>query len=250
MAALREVGAKIKGPHLAGLEDQHRNRRVGASPGWRLRVRRKRKETGLLVATKPVSVDAARKPGNGLPIRYTLVLWLLVLSAVAFLDRTNIAIAGVQIGKAFKIDNAHLGWVFSAFLSVIRLFSNPWWSPCAANRPAPVCSTLSLTWWGISITLTALVPSTMRGAPHRPVMALVFARRREATMFPANELLRSSAGFLLRSEARQTESSSAVWALDPVWRHRWRQRSYCAYGWHVLFFGSERWACWPERSGM
>ena len=38
------------------------------------------------------------------------------MSTIAFLDRTNISIAGVQIAKEFKIDNSHLGWVFSAFL--------------------------------------------------------------------------------------------------------------------------------------
>ena len=58
----------------------------------------------------------SRSAGRNLPIRYLLVLWLLVISAVAFLDRTNISIAGVQLGGEFGIDNARLGWVFSAFL--------------------------------------------------------------------------------------------------------------------------------------
>ena len=49
-------------------------------------------------------------------MRYLLVLWLLVLSTIAFLDRTNISIAGVQIAREFRIDNSHLGWVFSGFL--------------------------------------------------------------------------------------------------------------------------------------
>ena len=59
------------------------------------------------------------------PIRYLLVLWLFVLSAVAFLDRTNISIAGVHISREFAIDNTHLGWVFSAFLIGYAIFQIP-----------------------------------------------------------------------------------------------------------------------------
>jgi len=59
------------------------------------------------------------------PIRYLLVLWLFVLSAVAYLDRTNISIAGVQISREFAIDNTHLGWIFSAFLIGYAAFQFP-----------------------------------------------------------------------------------------------------------------------------
>ena len=51
-----------------------------------------------------------------MPIRYLLVLWLGVLSAVAYLDRTNVSIAGIEICKEFAISNIRLGWIFSAFL--------------------------------------------------------------------------------------------------------------------------------------
>src|ERR1700733_2021934 len=79
--------------------------------------------------------NPARVQGNGPPIRYFLVLWLLVLSAVAFLDRTNISIAGVEIGAEFKIDNARLGWVFSAFLIGYASFQIP--SGVLARRFGP-----------------------------------------------------------------------------------------------------------------
>lgn len=51
-----------------------------------------------------------------LPIRGLLVFWLFLLSAVAFLDRTNISIAGAVIRDQLGIDNIHLGWIFSSFL--------------------------------------------------------------------------------------------------------------------------------------
>jgi len=58
-------------------------------------------------------------------MRYLLVLWLFVLSAVAYLDRTNISIAGIHIGREFAVDNVHLGRVFSAFLVGYAAFQVP-----------------------------------------------------------------------------------------------------------------------------
>src|SRR3954447_19016971 len=51
-----------------------------------------------------------------LPMRAWLVFFLFLLSAIAFLDRTNISIAGPQISREFSLGNVRLGWVMSAFL--------------------------------------------------------------------------------------------------------------------------------------
>jgi MFS family permease len=58
-------------------------------------------------------------------LRYILVTWLLVLGTVGYLDRTNISIAGIQIGRQLGIDNIHLGWIFSAFLIGYAAFQIP-----------------------------------------------------------------------------------------------------------------------------
>ncbi len=55
-------------------------------------------------------------------VRWFLVFWLFVLSAVAFLDRVNISIAGSSIASEYKLTNVELGWVFSAFLAGYALF--------------------------------------------------------------------------------------------------------------------------------
>jgi len=47
-----------------------------------------------------------------------------VVSAIAFLDRTNISVAGVEMRKDYGIDQVHLGWVFSAFLIGYALFQS------------------------------------------------------------------------------------------------------------------------------
>jgi hypothetical protein len=61
--------------------------------------------------------NPARNPGYWPPVRYLLVLWLLVLSAVAYLDRTNISIAGVEIA-IWDGSSAH-------FSSVMPLSKSP-----------------------------------------------------------------------------------------------------------------------------
>ena len=50
------------------------------------------------------------------PVRSFLIFWLFVLSAVGFLDRTNISIAGPAIRSELGLDDIRLGWVFSSFL--------------------------------------------------------------------------------------------------------------------------------------
>jgi dipeptide/tripeptide permease len=44
-------------------------------------------------------------------VRYFLAFWLFVLSGIAFLDRTNISIAGLQISTEYSLGNQRLGWM-------------------------------------------------------------------------------------------------------------------------------------------
>ena len=125
-----------------------------------------------------------RQSPSALPIRYLLVIWLFVLSAVAYLDRTNISIAGIQIGKEFAIDNTHLGWVFSAFLIGYAAFQVP--AGLLVHKfGTRLVLTFAVLWWGLFTVLTALVPPRLSGS----VMILVLVRfalgAGEATMYPA-----------------------------------------------------------------
>ena len=47
-------------------------------------------------------------------IRWVLVGWMFAISAVAYLDRVNISIAGSSIEHDFGLTHVQLGWVFSA----------------------------------------------------------------------------------------------------------------------------------------
>jgi ACS family glucarate transporter-like MFS transporter len=128
--------------------------------------------------------NPARKHGHGPPVRYMLVLWLLVLSAVSYMDRTNISIAGVQIATEFRIDNARLGWVFSAFLIGYAGFQIPGGVLVRRFGPRRLLA-FSVIWWGIFTALTALVPPGMRGALLVLVLVRVALGAGEAVMYPA-----------------------------------------------------------------
>jgi len=121
---------------------------------------------------------------TGLPIRYVLVLWLMVLSAVAYLDRTNISIAGIEISQEFAISKIRLGGIFSAFLIGYAGFQIP--AGLLARRLGPR-RTLGLlgVWWGFFIALTALIPRGTGEALVILVMIRFALGAGEATMYPA-----------------------------------------------------------------
>ncbi|HEY9125699.1 MAG TPA: MFS transporter [Acidobacteriaceae bacterium] len=122
-------------------------------------------------------------------IRYLLVAWIMVLSAIAFLDRTNISIAGAQIGHDFRIDNTHLGWVFSAFLVGYAAFQIPAGVLARRFGPRRVVA-LGLVWWGAFTALTALAPPHAAGALWWLILIRVALGAGEAVMYPcANQFV-------------------------------------------------------------
>ena len=117
-------------------------------------------------------------------IRWLLVLWLFVLSAVAYLDRVNLSIAGARITQEFAISNVRLGWVFSSFLVGYALFQTP--AGWLADRFGPRRTlTAGVLWWGAFSALTAAVPHQLAN----PVLILLCLRfllgAGEAIMYPA-----------------------------------------------------------------
>ena len=89
--------------------------------------------------------------------RFLLAFWLFVLSAISFLDRTNISIAGLQISSEYGLGNQRLGWIFSAFLIGYAGFQVP--AGWLASRFGPrLVITLGVVWWGVATALTTLIP--------------------------------------------------------------------------------------------
>jgi len=119
-----------------------------------------------------------------LPLRYLLVVWLGVLSAIAFLDRTNISVAGIAISREFGISNTRLGWVFSAFLIGYAVFQVP--AGMLARRLGPRrLLAFAGIWWAFFTTLTAAVPAGLSVAVPLLILVRLALGAGEATMYPA-----------------------------------------------------------------
>ena len=96
-------------------------------------------------------------------VRWFLVFWLFVLSAVSYLDRVNISIASGSIADAFHLSDVQLGKVFSAMLVGYALFQTAG-GRLADRFGARRVLAWGVAWWGVFTALTALVPSNIAGA--------------------------------------------------------------------------------------
>ena len=96
-------------------------------------------------------------------VRYFLCFWLFIISAVAFLDRTNISVAGLQISREFGLGNQRLGWIFSAFLIGYAGFQLPAGVLVVRYGPRRVL-TLGVLLWSAATALTAMLPSKIPSA--------------------------------------------------------------------------------------
>ena len=128
----------------------------------------------------PVAIPVERRTR----IRFLLCFWLFVLSAISFLDRTNISIAGTQLSHQFGLGNQRLGWIFSAFLVGYASFQLPAGVLAVRFGPRKVLTGGVLV-WALCNVLTALLPSGFAQA----VILLIAVRcalgLAEAVIYPA-----------------------------------------------------------------
>lgn len=118
-------------------------------------------------------------------IRWMLIGWLFVISAIAYLDRVNISIAISAIRKEYGFTDVQIGAVFSAFVWGYALFQAP--GGRLADRFGPrLTLTLAVVWWGVFTTLSASIPSGFGQA----LLALILMRFAlgvgEAVVYPAS----------------------------------------------------------------
>lgn len=93
-------------------------------------------------------------------IRWLLIGWTFLISAIAYLDRVNISIAGKEIAREFHLTDLQLGYVFSAFVLGYALFQAP--GGRLADRFGPRRTlTIAVIWWGVFTTLVVAVPPSL-----------------------------------------------------------------------------------------
>src|SRR6184192_3073474 len=116
--------------------------------------------------------------------RWFLLFLLFVLSAVAFLHRVNISIAGSSIAAAYHLSNVQLGTIFSALLWGYALFQPLGGRLADRFGPRRVLAA-GVVWWGIFTALTALVPANIAGALWIFMAVRFFLGAGEAVVYPA-----------------------------------------------------------------
>ena len=77
-----------------------------------------------------------------------MVGWIFAISAIAYLDRVNISIAGISIQKDFHLDNIQLGWVFSSFVLGYALFQAPGGRLADRFEPRRILA-IATAWWAV-----------------------------------------------------------------------------------------------------
>ncbi len=80
-------------------------------------------------------------------VRWILIGWIFVLSAVGYLDRVNISIAGGAIMRDFHLSKVQFGVIQSFFVGAYALFQAP--AGRLADRMGPrKILALAVIWWG------------------------------------------------------------------------------------------------------
>jgi ACS family glucarate transporter-like MFS transporter len=118
-------------------------------------------------------------------IRWLLVFWLFLLSAISYLDRVNIAIAGSSLAEEYHLSQVRLGWVFSAFLLGYALFQTPGGWLVDRLGPRRVLAG-GVVWWGIFTALTASLPTKVAGALLFFVLVRFLLGAGEAIIYPSS----------------------------------------------------------------
>ncbi len=121
-------------------------------------------------------------------VRWFLVLWLFVLSAVSYLDRVNISIASGSIAEAYQLSDVQLGKVFSAMLVGYALFQTVGGRLADRYGPRRVLAG-GVVWWGMFTALTTLVPAKA-GALLLLIVVRFLLGAGEAVIYPsANQFI-------------------------------------------------------------
>jgi MFS transporter, ACS family, glucarate transporter len=121
-------------------------------------------------------------------IRWLLIWWMFLVSAIAYLDRVNISIAGQAIAKEFHLDHVHLGWVFSAFVLGYALFQAPGGSLADRIGPRKILAA-GVVWWGIFTALITFLSANTAGLLIMLIAVRFLLGMGEAVVYPASNCI-------------------------------------------------------------
>jgi MFS transporter, ACS family, glucarate transporter len=101
-------------------------------------------------------------------VRWKIVSLLTLITALTYLDRMNMGIAGKFIQDEFAFDIQTMGWILSAFVLGYALFQVP--GGWLGDRYGPRgVLTVAIVWWSLFTAATGLAPRL----PLRPWLGIV-----------------------------------------------------------------------------
>jgi ACS family glucarate transporter-like MFS transporter len=118
-------------------------------------------------------------------VRWLLIGWLFLISAIAYLDRVNISIAVSAIKKEYGFSNIQVGWILSFFVWGYALIQAP--AGRLADKVGPrLTLMLAVVWWGVFTTLSASVPASFAYALAALLITRFALGLGEAVVYPAS----------------------------------------------------------------
>ena len=167
-------------------------------------------------------------------VRYLLIMLIFVVSAVVYIDRSNISIAGTYLATDYHISKPQLGWVFSAFLLGYAFFQIPAGWLVGKLGPRKTL-TWGLVWWSALSIVTALVPANMESSLWALIGVRFILGMGEAVAYP------SSNQFIAAWFPTQERGKANGWVFGGVGLGSGTAPPLVAfiiynYGWHAVFY--------------
>src|SRR5579871_2800944 len=169
-------------------------------------------------------------------VRYMLIMLIFVVSAVVYIDRSNMSIAGLYLAKDYHIGKIQLGWLQSAFLLGYAFFQIP--AGWVVGKLGPHKTlTFGLIWWSVLTAMTALVPPAMAGALWILIAVRFILGLGESVAYP------SSNQFIAAWFPTQERGKANGWVFGGVGMGSGLAPPLVAfiiynYGWHAVFYVS------------
>jgi ACS family glucarate transporter-like MFS transporter len=121
-------------------------------------------------------------------VRWILIVWVFIISSVAYLDRVNISIASHYIVKEYHLSNIQLGYIFSAFVLAYALFQAP--GGRVSDKYGPRCViALATVWWALFTSLATAIPRAITGVVAAFICVRFLLGAGEAVIYPASNRL-------------------------------------------------------------
>ncbi len=112
---------------------------------------------------------------QAMPVRFRILVILIVLSFVNYLLRNNLSVAAPSIRAEFGFTSAELGWILGSFNLTYTLFQIPGGIFGDRLGPRRAMAIIAVS-WGVLTFLTGFVPGLMAASAAGAMIALVSVR--------------------------------------------------------------------------